>query len=55
MSDATLSQSDKKHIHGAPIWAATIIALGMLCAVGGMFAQVSNQGSKDVEVSRYLP
>lgn len=55
MSDAPLSQSDKKHIQGAWIWAATIIVIGMLCSVGGMFAQVSNQGSKDVEVSSYLP
>jgi hypothetical protein len=55
MSDAPLSQDEKKHIRDAWIWAATIIVFGMLCAVGGMFAQVANQGSKEVEVSSYLP
>jgi hypothetical protein len=55
MSDAPLSQSDNKHIRDAWIWAATIIAIGMLCAVGGIFAQDANQGSKDVQVSSYLP
>jgi hypothetical protein len=47
MSDAPLSHFDEKHIRNAWIWAATIIAIAVLSAVGGLFAQLTNQGSGD--------
>jgi hypothetical protein len=54
MKTPMITKPEKKHIQDAWIWAATIIALGMLCTVDVMFVQVSSQGSKDIGLS-YSP
>jgi hypothetical protein len=40
MRENAVSPSDKKHIRDSWIWAIVIIAVGVLCTVGDMFAQV---------------
>jgi hypothetical protein len=52
MADTPLYYSDKKHVRDAWIWAATIIAFGVLCA---LFVQVPNKGAPDVQASSHLP
>jgi hypothetical protein len=37
------------------IWAVVVIALFVICTVGGMSAQIANQGGKEVETISSLP
>jgi hypothetical protein len=55
MSDTELSPIEKKHIRNAWLWAVVIIAVGAVCAVGGLVAQVANQGAAEAEASAFLP
>jgi hypothetical protein len=55
VNDAKPLPSDEKHSRDARIWAVVIIAIGALCAAGGMLAQGTNQGRADVEARGHAP
>jgi hypothetical protein len=55
ISDTEFSAFEKRHIRNGWLWAVVIIAVGALCTVGGLFAQVANQGATEAEAMAYSP
>ena len=46
-------RSNDRHIRDAWIWASTVIAAAVILALGGLVAQLANQGSRDVDVADF--
>jgi hypothetical protein len=46
-------RKNDRHIRDAWIWASTLIAAAVILALGGLVAQLANQGSRDVDVANF--